>query len=140
MISGNAGLTEMLAPIIAVFVGAIVVAAIVSIALYIYYALVFQTIAKKLNYSKPWLAWIPIANLFLYPILAKKHWAWGFIFLVPIVGTVFYFIWFWKIFEFRKYPGWLSLIPLLSIIPLLNFLVLPGYLVVLGLVAWKDRK
>ncbi len=131
---------NMLAPFIAIFAGLMIVAVIVSIAIYVYYALAFQSIAKKLNYSKPWLAWIPVANLFLYPILAKKHWAMGFLFLVPIVGTIFYFIWLWKIYTLRKYPGWLSLVPVLSIIPIINFLVPIAVLVITGLVAWKDRK
>ena len=113
---------------------------ILSIALYVYTAFVFMTIAKKLKYDKPWLAWIPIANLFLIPILAKKRWEWGFIFIVPIVGVVFYFIWMWRIYELRKYPGWLSLIPILTIIPILNIFAWIGDLVVKGLVAWADRK
>lgn len=129
-----------LAPIIAMFMTFFIVGLIVSVVLYVYNALVFQTIAKKLNYDKPWLAWIPIVNLFLYPILAKKHWAMGFLFLVPVVNMVFYFIWLWKIFELRNYPGWLCLMPLLGIIPIINVIVAPAFLVLLGFVAWKDRK
>jgi hypothetical protein len=112
---------------------------LVGIALYIYAAFAFMTIARKLDYDKPWLAWIPVANAFLIPILAKKHWAWGFIFLVPIVGIVFYFMWMWNIFEQRKYPGWLSLIVLGSIIPLIGWLASIANLVIIGFVAWKDR-
>ena len=117
----------------------LIVFLVVMLALYIYYALVWQTIARKLGYSKPWVAWIPIVNIILFPILAKKHWAWVFILLVPFANIVFMFIWMWKIFERRNYPGWLSLLPLLSIIPILNILVGIGYLVLMGLVAWKDR-
>jgi hypothetical protein len=128
-----------LAPIIAMFMAFFVFGLIAVVLLYVYNALVFQTIAKKLNYDKPWLAWIPVANLFLYPILAKKHWAMGFLFLVPVVNMVFYFIWLWKIFELRKYPAWLSLTPLLTIIPVINVVVVIAFLVLLGFVAWKDR-
>ncbi|RJQ18232.1 hypothetical protein C4573_00740 [Candidatus Woesearchaeota archaeon] len=129
---------EMLGPL-AFLAGMIVFLIIVFIALYIYCAFAWMTIAKKLNYDKPWLAWIPIANMFLIPILAKKNWAWGFIFLVPIVGAVFYFIWTWNVFEQRKYPGWLSLIILGYIIPWLGILFGIAHLVIIGLVAWKDR-
>ncbi len=129
----------MIGSVLAMIMGALLLGSIIAIILYVYIALVFQTIAKKLNYDKPWLAWIPIANMFLLPILAKKHWAMGFLFLVPIVGAVFYFIWLWKIFELRKYPGWLSLTPILAIIPFVNVIAIPGFLVILGLVAWKDR-
>jgi len=111
---------------------------VIAIGVYVYMAFAFMTIAKKLGYGKPWLAWIPVANLFLIPILVKKHWAWGFIFLVPIVGAVFYFMWMWNIFEQRKYPGWLCLIALGSFIPVVGWLAAIANLVIIGLVAWKD--
>jgi len=125
--------------ILGLLAGMIVLIVILSIALYVYYAFAWMTIAKKLKYKKAWLAWIPIANLFLIPILAKKDWTWGFMFLVPIANMVFFFIWTWNIFERRKYPGWLALIPLVGIIPLIGWLASLAYLVVLGLVAWKDQ-
>jgi hypothetical protein len=120
------------------FAGLFVVALIVSIALYVYIALAWQTIGRKLGYENSWIAWIPIVQLALIPILAEKEWPWVFILLVPIVNLVFIIIWTWKIFERRNYPGWLSLLPILSIIPLLNIIVSIGYLVLIGLVAWKD--
>ncbi len=129
-----------LEPYMALFGAFLVFGIIILIALYIYCAFAWMTIAKKLGYDKPWLAWIPIANLFLYPILAKKHWAWGFIFLVPIVGAVFFFIWTWNIFEQRKYPGWLSLIPIAGIIPFIGWIASIAYLVILGMVAWADKQ
>lgn len=125
--------------VIGLLAGLIVVIFLVSIALYVYWALVWMTIARKLNYKNPWLAWIPVAQIFLIPILAKKHWTWGFMFLVPIANVVFLFIWTWNIFEQRKYPGWLALVPLLGFIPLVGLLASLAYLVILGLVAWSDR-
>ncbi len=125
--------------IFALIAGMVVLAVILSIALYVYYAFVWMTIAKKLKYKKAWLAWIPVANLFLIPILAKKDWVWGFMFLVPIANVVFFFIWTWNIFETRKYPGWLALVPLLGIIPMFGAIASVAYLVILGLVAWKDN-
>jgi len=125
--------------ILGLLAGMIVLIVLLSIALYVYYAFAWMTIARKLKYKKAWLAWIPIANLFLIPILAKKDWTWGFMFLVPIANVVFFFIWTWNIFERRKYPGWLALIPLVGIIPLIGWLASLAYLVVLGLVAWKDQ-
>jgi hypothetical protein len=124
----------------ALFGAFLVLGIIIAIVLYVYSALVWSTIAKKLGYAKPWLAWVPIANLFLLPILAKKNWAWGFIFLVPIVNIVFFIIWTWNIFEQRKYPGWLSLVPILNIIPVVGWLASIAFLVILGMVAWADKK
>ena len=115
------------------------IAAFIGIAFYVYMALVWMTIAKKLGYDKPWLAWIPIANMFLFPILAKKHWAMGFLLFVPIANIVFFIMWTWDIYEQRKYPGWLSLVPVLAIVPIVNFLAMIGNLVIWGLVAWSDR-
>jgi hypothetical protein len=71
--------------------------------------------------------------------------------IIPVVGLilspiamifigVMSIIWMWKIFEKRKYPGWLSLISLISVIPFLAPIAAIGVLVVLGLVAWADRK
>ncbi len=77
--------------------------------------------------------------MFLMPILAKKKWAWGFIVLVPIVGIVYFIIWEWNIYEQRKYPGWLTLIPFLWVIPVVGLVAGLANLVVMGLVAWKDR-
>ncbi len=130
-------------------------------ALYVYQSLAWQSIARKLKYKKPWLAWIPIANFFLLPILAKKKWTWGLIILlpfvllpfllVPIVGLILYWLavifiilmaitWTWDIFEKRKYPGWLGLGPAFFFIPVVNVIALIAHLVILGFVAWSDRK
>ena len=38
----------------------------IVIVVYVYFALAWMTIAKKLKYKKPWLAWIPLANYFLF--------------------------------------------------------------------------
>jgi hypothetical protein len=113
----------------------VVLVILIVLALYIYTALAWQTIAKKLGYKKAWLAWIPIANFFLLPILARKDkdWVYGFLFLVPFVNIVMSIIWTWKIFERRKYPGWFSLAP---IIPEIGGILM---LVALGFVAWQNK-
>lgn len=111
------------------------------LAIYIYYALAWMNIAKKMKYKNPWIAWIPIANMFLFPILAKKHWAYGFLLLIPIVNLVFIIIWFWKILELRNYRGELSLIYLGILIPYLSSFAWIALLVVFGFLAWrKERK
>jgi len=104
------------------------------VAIYVYVAFAWMTIAKKMKCKKYWLAWIPIANFFLLPILLKKKWTWGFMFFVPIANMVFFIIWTWEIFELRKYPGWLSLS---VIIPKVGGIL---YFIAIGFVAWKDKK
>jgi len=107
------------------------------IALYVYTAFTWMTIAKKLGYKKAWLAWIPIANICLVLELGGYHWAWVFLILIPILGWIALFIFVivatWKIFERRKYPGWFSLS---MVIPKIGGIL---YLVAIGFVAWKDK-
>lgn len=137
---GEAILSEIYGPaVVAMIASFIALFVMLFIALYIYMALAMMTIAQKLKRKDiAWLAWIPIANMFLIPILAKKNWPWGFMFLVPIANIVFGIIWTWSIFEQRKYPGWLSLIVLAGIIPFIGWLATLANLIIWGLVAWKD--
>lgn len=125
------------------FAGLLVFAIIIFLAIYIYVALALQTIGKKLKYKHSWLAWIPIANYAMILELGKFHWAWVFLILIPILGwlalIVLIFISMWRIFEKRKYSGWLSLVPLLSVIPVVGFLAGIAYLIIIGFVAWKDK-
>lgn len=112
--------------------------AILSIlAVYIYFALAWRTIARNLKYKNDWLAWIPIANLAMILQLGGFHWAWIFLILVPLFGwiavLVLGIIATWRIFENQKYPGWFSLS---IIIPKVGGVL---YLIALGFVAWKPK-
>jgi hypothetical protein len=108
------------------------------LALYIYFAIAWMTIAKKLKNKRPWLAWIPVANMALILQLGNFHWAWIFLILIPFAGWLALFILIlianWRIFEKRKYPGWFSISLLL---PQIGWIL---YLVTIGFVAWKDKK
>lgn len=116
---------------------------ILAVAIYIYNAWAWMTIGNKLKYKNSWLAWIPIANIAMILQLGGFHWAWVFLILVPIAGwialAVLCIIATWRIYEKRKYPGWLSLIPLLSVIPIVGWAAGIANLVILGLVAWKNK-
>ena len=106
--------------------------------LYIYFALAWQTTAKKLKHKTPWLAWIPIVNIALILQLGGFHWAWVFLILIPILGWAALFVLMiianWKIFEKRKYPGWFSLS---VIIPQVGGIL---YLIAIGFLAWGKKK
>jgi hypothetical protein len=128
-----------------------IVLLIIILVLYTFIALAFSTISRKLNYNKPWLAWIPIANLFLIPILADYKWWWGFIYLLSFIFvsflmsthlmivilffiffifiTVMNIIWYVKIFKKRNYS---PLLILLFLVPIVD-------IVLLCLLAWKDK-
>jgi TctA family transporter len=111
----------------------ITLAAIIFLGIYVYFSMAWMNIAQKLKYKKAWLAWIPFANIAMIFQLAGIHWAWIFLFLIPVFGWIALFgmtiVATWTIFEKRKFPGWLSLF---QFIPLV-------YLVIIGFVAWYKQ-
>jgi hypothetical protein len=129
------------------------------ILVYVYVAYAWHTIAKKHKYRKYWIAWIPLVQFFLLPILAKKKWYYGFVFILPFIFLILpnfkgyglilfllrivciYFIvsWSWYIFEKQNYPGFLSLVVILFIIPVLNIFAFIAYLIILGFIAFKTK-
>jgi hypothetical protein len=101
-------------------------------------------IAKKLKYKYPGLAWIPFVRGAMILQLGGFSWALIFLALVPVLGWlalgILYYISKWRIFERRKYSGWLALIPLAGMIPFLSIFAYFAFLIVLGFVAWQDKK
>lgn len=121
----------------------IVFVIVIVFGVYIYSSLARMAIARKLGHKMPWLAWIPFARTSLILQLGGFHWAWVFLVLLPILGWIalgiLMIISFWKIFEKRKYPGWLALILLLVTVPSVGWLANLAFLIVIGFVAWQDR-
>lgn len=103
---------------------------------YIYTAICLYFIAKKTQTENPWLAFIPIANIFLMAMIARQHWGWALglllVNIIPFVGSLVSFgimiYLLWKISEQRNVNGALSL---LMIIPVVN-------LIYIGYLAFKD--
>ena len=108
-------------------------------AIYIYTSYAMYTIAKKLKYKKAWLAWIPIANLFLLPILAKWEWGYGFLMLIPVANLVFAIIWFWEIYKRRGYNGALAIVKAFYVVPPLIPAVFIADMIILGIVAFEKK-
>ncbi len=112
--------------------------------IWIYTSFAYSEIAKKLRYKKHWLAWIPFARGSMILQLGEFHWAWIFLVLVPVAGwiafAVLMFIANWRIYEKRKYSGWLALVPLLKVVPYLAIFASIASLIILGFVAWNDKK
>lgn len=126
----------------AFLVAFIVLAVLVGIALYVYQAWAWMRIAKKRKYKHPWLAWIPFAASAMRLEMGGFHWAWVFLFLIPIFGwiavLVLLTISMWRIFEKQKYAGWLALSYPLMVIPHIMIVGI-AYFVVIGMIAWKKR-
>lgn len=109
-------------------------AVIIGLLVYVYFAFALMTLAKRTKTELAWLAWIPIANIYLITQIAKKEWWWTLVIvfanIVPFIGSLismaamvymYYFI-----AQRRKFPEWSCI---LAIIPLVN-------LVYLGFLAW----
>jgi len=99
-----------------------------SIAMYIWLAVCLQIIAKKTDTPNGWLAWIPIANIYLLCKVAGRSGWWTLAFFVPLLNIVIAIMWWWSIAEKRNKPGWLAI---LLIIPVVN-------LIVLGVLAFSE--
>ena len=93
-------------------------------ALYIYLALSLQVLAEKTNTPNGWLAWIPIANIFLMLQISQKPLWWFVLLLIPIVNIVIGIIIWMKIAERVGKPSWFGV---LLIVPVIG-IAIPGYL------------
>ena len=108
----------------------------VFLAVYIYCAIALMYIARKTHTQNSWLAFIPIANVYLMTQMAGLPGWWTLAVLLPLVPFVgglamtvaMVYIW-WKIAEKIHRPGWWSI---LLVIPIVN-------LVMLGVMAWAKK-
>ncbi len=116
---------------------AIIVAIILAIAIYVYFALALMAIANKRKIANPWLAFVPIGNVYLMTQIGKvsPYFTLGLLAAaIPFVGAVaiavlMAFIW-WKIAEVMGRPGWWGI---LMVAPIVN-------LVIIGKIAWGKQK
>ena len=91
---------------------------------YVWWGLCMHIIAHKTNTPNPWLAWIPIANVYLMCIIAGKPAWWIILCFIPFVNIIIFIILWMGIAKARNKPDWIGI---LMIIPLVN-LIIPGYL------------
>jgi hypothetical protein len=104
--------------------GMMIIYFILMVVFYVYMALALQTIAKKTNTENAWFAWIPILNVFLMLMIAKKPLWWFILLLIPFVNIVISIIVWMAMAEARGKPSWIGI---LMLIPVLN-IIIPGYL------------
>ncbi|MBU2101983.1 MAG: hypothetical protein ABH865_02915 [Candidatus Omnitrophota bacterium] len=122
--AGWASSTGAMTTAILIFIG-------ILASLYVFTALCLQMIASKTGTEPGWLAWIPIANMFLMCKIGGLPYWWCFALLasiIPFVGGliltgVYVFLWY-KIAIARGKPGWLGI---LTIVPLVGLFII-GYL------------
>jgi hypothetical protein len=87
---------------------------------YAYMAFCVMTIAKKLGAKEPWMAWVPILNIYLMIVLAEKPVWWIILCFIPLVNIVILLMVWAKICEKRGRPAWWTV---LFIIPIANLIV-----------------
>jgi hypothetical protein len=97
-------------------------------AVYVYFAMALQTIAKKTNTENAWWAWVPILQIVLMIFIAKKPVWWIALCFIPLVNIVITIIIWMAIAEARHKPSWWGI---MLIVPVVG-LIVPGYL------AWSD--
>ncbi len=131
---GGERMNGLLALFGGILAGLFFVFLLVSLAVYIYAALALMTIAKKTKTPNGWLAFIPLANVYLLTQLAEVSGWYTLILLVgliPILGSFViagFMAWFfWRIAERLKKPGYWGI---LMLIPIVN-------LILLGILAWE---
>ena len=93
-----------------------------------YVSLAIQTLATKTHTENTWLAWIPVADLFLMLEIARKPVWWFLLYLIPLVNIAVCIIVWMAIAEARGKPNWWGI---LRIVPVISVIV-PGYL------AWSE--
>ncbi|MFB6226403.1 MAG: DUF5684 domain-containing protein [Candidatus Paceibacteria bacterium] len=97
---------------------------LVSIVIYAYFAYCLMVIAQKTNTDNAWLAWIPIANIYIFVKAAGRPAWWFILMLIPIVNLFVMIILWMDIAGRLNKPKWVGI---LIIIPVVQ-LILPGYL------------
>ena len=98
---------------------------IAAIAYYIVAAFGIMKLAKKFNIPNPWMAWIPILNIWLLLQIAGLQWWWLLIILfgglIPVIGTIIsalVAIYIWMLIA--KKAGKDQWFALLMLIPIVN--------------------
>ena len=93
-----------------------------SIGIWVVFSLSAHVIGKKLNHSAPWLAWVPIVNLFYFMSIAGRPTWQALLLFVPLVNIFMYAVMFGNIAERLNMPAWLGYCMLL---PVANVFILP---------------
>lgn len=96
----------------------------VYILIYAYTALCIQFMAKKADVGNAWMAWLPIANIFILLAIAGKPAWWFILLMIPLVNVIIGIIIWMSAAESCGKPNWLGI---LMIIPIINFVIM-GYL------------
>jgi hypothetical protein len=93
---------------------------IICLAVYVYWGFALMTIANKKAFPNAWLAFVPIANIWLMLQLVKKPTWWIILCFIPIVNIIVLIIIWMGIAELMGFPNWWGI---LVIIPIVNLVI-----------------
>jgi hypothetical protein len=91
-----------------------------GLAVYAWIALTLYIIATKTGTRNAWLAWIPIANLYLMCKVAGLSGWLTILFFIPLANIILVIIVWMEIARARNKPSWLGI---LMIIPIVNLII-----------------
>jgi len=118
----NSGGTQMIKTLISMFLFILILG-------YLYFSLCLYFIARKLNVSKAWIAWVPLFQIMTLVESASKPAWWVLLFFVPLVNfVVSIYVWM-CISENLGKDKWLGL---LMLVPIAN-------LIYLGMLAFSKQ-
>jgi magnesium-transporting ATPase (P-type) len=87
--------------------------------MYVYFSLCLYLIAKKLNVSAPWTAWVPIINIWTLLQAAGKPCWWVLLFFIPLVSIIVVaYVWMCIVENLgrNKWLGLLMLVPIINLV------------------------
>jgi len=83
-----------------------------------------MVIAQRTNVDTPWLAWVPIVNIYTLLMAAGRPAWWLILFLIPIINLIVIVVTWMDIAGRLGKKKWIGI---LIIIPVIQ-LIVPGYL------------
>src|SRR4030042_3528032 len=104
---------------------------VLGVAVYLFFCLCFFIIAKKLDVPSPWIAFVPIIQIWTFVRCAGKPWWWILLLLIPFINIILIIYLYMCIAENMGKHKWLGLIVLIPYI---------GALILLGLLAFSKSE
>jgi hypothetical protein len=82
----------------------------------IYFAVSLMMLAKKIKVGSPWLAWVPVINIWYMCVVGGKPGWWYFLCAIPLVGIYFY-VEVWRAIAVRAgKPEWVGVLMAMPIV------------------------
>jgi hypothetical protein len=104
-----------------------IVGFIISLVTYCFFAYCLQRILQKIDQPNPWMAWIPIVNLYAIFIAGDKPGWWLILVIIPLVNFIGVVLLVMAWINIMKKLGKSPWLLLLIIVPIVNILFM-GYL------------